>query len=115
MVLDLTLEQKNRLLAILPQYAQKATGRKWVDVVQVFLGILWILKTGARWEDIDKRKYASRQTCQRYFSEWVESGVFVKALEMLVVEMEEEGLIKLHESFVDGTFVEAKKGAKRSA
>jgi len=38
------------------------------------LGILWVLESGARWEDIDKRQYASYQTCHRYFQEWVKSG-----------------------------------------
>lgn len=115
MVLNLTLEQRDRLLAILPQYPDKGTGRPRVDIVRVFLGIVWILVTGARWEDLDKRQYASRQTCQRYFAEWVKTGVFERALLALAQEMEDEGLLKLHETFLDGTFVEAKKGALPSA
>jgi len=114
MVINLTLEQKARLLSILPSYPKKSTGRKRRDIVLVFLGILWVLKTGARWEDIDKEKYASRQTCQRYFAEWVKNGIFEKALLTLVQELEDEGLLKLHESFIDGTFVEAKKGGLAS-
>ena len=115
MVLNLTLEQKARLLAILPVYEQKAVGHKRCDTVQVFLGILWVLVTRARLEDIDKKTYASRQTCQRYFKEWVQDGVFAGALLALARELEEDGLLKLHESFIDGTFVEAKKGALRLA
>ena len=114
MVLNLTLEQKARLLAILPTYDQKPVGRKRCDTVPVFLGIVWVLVTGARWEDVDKRRYASRQTCQRYFAQWVKAGVFEKALLSLARQMEDEGLLTLHESFVDGSFVEAKKGALRS-
>ena len=110
---DQTLEQKARLLAILPSYPAKGNGRPRADVVQVFLGIVWVRVTGARWEDIDKQRYASRQTCQRYFAEWVTAGVFEKALLTLAQELEEHGLLKLHESFIDGTFVEAKKGAQR--
>ena len=115
MVLNVTLEQKTRLLAILPVYEENPLGRPRRDVVQVFLGIVWVLVTGARWEDIDKKTYASRQTCQRYFAQWVQMGVFEKALLALAREMEEEGLLKLHESFIDGSFVEAKKGALRLA
>ena len=66
-------------------------------------------------EDIDKKKYASYQSCNRYFQEWVKSGVFEKALTALVQDAEHEGWIKLHESFVDGSFVAAKKGATASA
>lgn len=112
--LDLTLEQKQRLLALLPTYPDKGNGRPRADTTRVFLGILWVLVSGARWEDLDKRRFASRQTCQRYFAEWVQTGVFDRALLALARQMEDEGLLKLHESFIDGTFVEAKKGGKRS-
>jgi len=112
--LDLTLEQKQRLLARLPTYPDKENGRSRADTPRVFLGILWVLVSGARWEDLDKRRFASRQTCQRYFAEWVQTGVFDRALLALARQMEDEGLLKLHESFIDGTFVEAKKGGKRS-
>ncbi len=53
--MNLTIEQRDRLRAILPQYEQKSTGRKRADTVQVFEGILWLLTCGARWEDIDKK------------------------------------------------------------
>lgn len=109
--MTLTIEQRDRLLAVLPSYPQKSVGRKRADIVQVFLGILWVLESGARWEDIDKKKYASYQTCHRYFQEWVQSGVFEKALAALVRDAEDKGVVKLHESFVDGSFIRAKKGA----
>jgi transposase len=112
--MNLTLEQRDRLRAILPHYEQKATGRKRADVVQVFEGILWLLTSGARWEDIDKKRYASYQTCHRYFQEWVQTGLFQRALSVLAQELEDEGLLKLHESFLDGCFVPAKKGAMAS-
>lgn len=109
--MNLTVEQRHRLVSILPQYERKATGRRRADVVRVFEGILWVLVSGARWEDIDKRKYASYQTCHRYLQEWAESGVFQRALEALIKEGESRDLLQLHESFVDGSFVRAKKGA----
>lgn len=112
--MNLTLEQRERLRAILPQYEEKLTGRKRADTVKVFEGILWLLTSGARWEDIDKKKYASYQTCHRYFQEWVQNGLFQKALLNLAEELEDKGLLKLHESFLDGCFVPAKKGAMPS-
>ena len=115
MTINLTLEQRARLMQILPTYPSKPVGRKRADTLLVFEGILWVLLTGARWDDIDKRRFAARQTCQRYFTDWVAQGVFQKAVETLVKEMAEEGLIKLHESFLDDTFVEAKKGAQQLA
>lgn len=114
MTLTLTMEQRDRLRAILPKYKTKPTGRPRADVVKVFEGILWLLVSGARWEDIDKRKYASPQTCNRYFQEWVEKGVFQQALQMLAAELEDKRLLDLQESFLDGCFVPAKKGAMPS-
>ncbi len=54
--MNLTLEQRDRLRDILPQYEQKPTGRKRADTLRVFEGIVWLLTSGARWEDIDKKK-----------------------------------------------------------
>ena len=112
--MNLTLEQRDRLRAILPHYEPKSTGRKRADTVQVFEGILWLLTSGARWEDMDKKKYASFQTCHRYFQEWVADGVFQQALLTLAEELEDVGWLQLHESFLDGCFVPAKRGAMRS-
>ena len=111
--MTLTIEQRDRLLSVLPSYPKKATGRKRADLVKVFLGILWVLESGARWEDIDKRQYASYQTCHRYFQEWVKSGVFRESLLALTEELEDAGLLKLQEAFLDGCFVPAKRGAMR--
>ena len=93
-----------------------------MDTVRVLEGILWLLCSGGRWEDIDKKRYASYQTCHRYFQEWTRSGVFQKALQAVVQELEDEKLLKLHESFLDtrmraydGCFVPANKGATVSA
>lgn len=110
-----TIEQRDRLRAVLPQYEHKPTGRKRADLVRVFEGIVWLLTSGARWEDIPKEKYASYQTCHRYFQEWVRCGVFQNALLVLSEELEDKGMLQLHESFLDGCFVPAKKGAIRSA
>src|SRR5918997_4051554 len=101
--MNLTIEQRDRLQAILPKYPEKPVGRKRANTLKVFEGILWVLESGARWEDIDKYRYASYQTCHRYFQEWVQSGVFQRALETLVKEGESESLLKLQESFVDGS------------
>jgi len=113
--MNLTLEQRDRLRAVLPQYEHKPTGRRRADLIRVFEGILWVLETGAQWDKIDKYKFASYQTCHRYFQEWCQSGVLERALAALVQDGEDDGLLKLHESYIDGSFVRAKGGATRSA
>lgn len=111
--MNLTVEQRDRLLAIFPEYGKKATGRPRADLVRVLDGILFVLTTGCRWEDIDKDKYASYQTCHRYFQQWEKDGTFEKALRILIDGCENVGLLSLQESFIDGSFVRAKKGAMR--
>ena len=89
--MNLTVIQRNRLLAILPKYEQKTTGRRRADPVKVFEGILFVLETGCRWIDIDKYKYAPFQTCHRYFQEWVQDGTLQRALNVLVDGCEKVG------------------------
>jgi hypothetical protein len=72
-------------------------------------GVLWILRTGARWQDLPPR-YGPYQTAQRRFQQWVRSGVMEKLLLTLAQHLKEAGGLDLKECFVDGTFVPAKKG-----
>lgn len=85
-------------------------GRPFKDPRAVFEGILWILKTGARWKDLPER-YPPYQTCHRRFQAWVKQGVMKKLLEALVMHLQTQGQIDLSETFIDATFVKAKKGA----
>jgi hypothetical protein len=71
--------------------------------------MLWILHTGAQWENLPRR-YGSKSTCHRRFQEWVETGVFEEILTALADDLEERGGIDLSECFVDATFESAKRG-----
>lgn len=114
--MTLTLEQRDRLLSFLPDYPGKATGRPRAEVRQIFEAVVWVLESGARWQDLDKYRFGvSYQTCHRYFQEWVASGVWERAWKSVAQEMEEDERLKLVESFVDGSFVPAKKGGTASA
>ena len=84
-------------------------GRPWTDKRHVLEGILWIVKTGARWKDLPK-EYPPYQTCHRRFQAWVESGVFDKIIAALARDLQERGGIDMSECFIDGTFSLAKKG-----
>lgn len=85
-------------------------GRPRVPDREIFDGILWILKTGAQWNELPG-KYPPYQTCHRRFQEWVRSGVLAELLRVLARDMESRGGISLEECFIDGTFAPAKKGA----
>jgi transposase len=72
-------------------------------------GILWVLRTGARWKDVP-RCFGSSSTCWRRFREWTESDVLRKAWSRLLHRLDGLGQINWEESMADGTFASAKKG-----
>ena len=84
-------------------------GRPWKDPREVLGGILWVLRTGARWKDLP-RSYPPYQTCHRRFQQWVRQGVLEQVLHTLASTLLEQGRIDLSEAFIDGTFVPAKRG-----
>jgi transposase len=89
-------------------------GRPRRDDREVLNGILWILRSGARWQDLPPR-FPPYQTCHRRFQEWVRAGVLRGVLEALAEDLRSRGKLDLSECFVDATFVSAKKGALPSA
>jgi transposase len=89
-------------------------GRRRHDSKRILEAVLWILKTGARWRDLPA-EYPSYQTCHRRFQEWRKAGVMREILEDLVRHLQKKGKINLAETFIDASFVEAKKGAQKLA
>jgi len=85
-------------------------GRPWRESREVLDGILWILRTGARWQDLPTR-FPPYQTCHRRFQMWVKDGTLKSILETLAEDLRTRGELDLSECFIDGTFVAAKKGA----
>jgi transposase len=89
-------------------------GRPWSGRRKVFNGILWILRTGAQWQDLPPR-YGSYQTAHRRLQHWVRSGVLENILLALAQHLKYAGGLDLKEYFVDGTLVQAKKWGGWSA
>jgi len=114
--MKLTEEQWAFIKPMLPKerVRKDKRGRPWKDPRDVLEGILWILKTGARWQDLPER-YPPYQTCHRRYQSWVKAGVFKKILIKLAEHLRERGKIDLAETFIDATFVDAKKGVQKSA
>jgi transposase len=77
---------------------------------EVLEGILWVLRTGARWRDLPPN-FPAYQTCHRRFGQWSREKALEGVLRALVADMESRGGIDLSEAFIDGTFAGAKRGA----
>lgn len=66
-------EQWERVRPLLPPPARE--GRPRADDRRTLDGILYVLRTGSRWQDLP-RAYGSHVTCWRRFAEWQASGVW---------------------------------------
>jgi transposase len=85
-------------------------GRPRTDARRCLEGILWVLRSGARWKDLP-RSFPSYVTCWRRFVEWSSAGVWDQAWRRLVEQLDRRGAIDWEQGFADGTFASAKKGA----
>ncbi|HEX8835069.1 MAG TPA: IS5 family transposase [Abditibacteriaceae bacterium] len=107
---ELSDEQWQLIEPLLPK-PDKPRGRPRRNEREVWNGILWILRSGARWYDLPPR-FPPYQTCHRRFQQWAQDGTLRHVLEALAADLKERGGLDLSECFIDGTFVVAKKGAQ---
>lgn len=110
--MELTDAQWDVLAPLLPK-RKSGPGRKGRpprENRETLEGILWVLRTGARWKDLPK-EFPPYQTCHRRFGEWVDDGTFERVLKALAEDLLRRGKLDLSETFIDGTFASAKKGA----
>jgi transposase len=94
------------------QQRQRPDGRggRWSEPRRVLNGVLWILRTGAPWQDLPPR-YGPYQTAHRRFQQWREAGVLDGILWALCEDLLARGRLGLDETFIDASFIGAKKGA----
>ena len=84
-------------------------GRPRLDARRCVEGILWVLRSGARWKDLP-RTFPSYVTCWRRLQQWTAAGVWRKAWTRLLRQLAKQGKVDWEESIGDGMFVPAKKG-----
>src|SRR5271170_6784742 len=111
-VADRSAVEENRALAPKPPKQRKG-GRPWIENRRVLEGILWILRSGARWQDLPE-KFPHPSTCWRRLRDWEERGVWLNIWRSFLSELNERQQLKWSESFLDGSFAPAKKGAAES-
>ena len=108
-------EHWQRIAPHLPQHPPSSKGgRPRADDRECLEGILWLLRSGARWKDIPV-DLPSGSTCWRRLQEWSGEGVLQEIQALLVQELADLGKLDLSELLADATFIRAKKGARRSA
>ena len=106
---DLTEQEWRRVAPLLPRNYQKP-GHPWVSHRRVINGIRWVLRSGARWRDIPRRRYGPWQTCYDRFARWERDGTWDRILQALQGEADAAGALDWEVS-VDGSVIRAHQHA----
>ena len=107
--------QWGKIRPLLPQRPPRPRGgRPPSPDRKVLEGILWILRSGARWQDLPE-EFPHPSTCWRRLRDWEEQGIWLAIWRAFLSELNERQQLKWSESFMDGSFAPAKKGAPRWA
>lgn len=104
----LTDQQWARLAPLLP--APKKMGRPRADDRRTLDAILYVLRTGCRWQDLPQA-LGSPTTAWRRLRQWEEAGVWERLWRALLASLDAKGKLEWAQAFLDGSFVPAKKGA----
>ena len=90
----------------------KRRGRPRANEREVLNGILYVLSTGCRWEDLPHDIKASYQTCNRRRLESQRRRVGQKIVGDLMKEADRRGLLNLKNAYQDASVVKSKRGPK---
>ena len=90
--------------------------RKRVDAFvadKVVEGILYVLRAGCRWKDLPN-ELGSPVTAWRRLKRWEEDGTWERLWLTLLSKLDEAQKLDWSKAFLDGSFIPAKKGERRS-
>ena len=104
-----------QLLSPLLVTRPRATGRPKANLKDIVDGVLYVLSTGCRWNDLPHDFAVSDSTCYRYFQSWSKSGKLKKIFEFLKFEANRRNYLHWRNAYLDASVVKSKKGAKDTA
>jgi len=105
---DLSDGQWRKIKQWLPK--TKPTGRPRANEREVINGILYVLSTGCRWDDLPHDIAASPKTCNRRLLEYQRRRVWQKIQAELLKEARRRGYLNLNNAYHDASLVKSKKG-----
>lgn len=105
---DLSDTQWKRIKQCLPK--AKTRGRPRRDDREIINGILYVLSTGCRWEDLPHDIAASYQTCHRRLLEFQRRRIWQKIVADLMKEADRRGLLNFNNAYHDASVVKSKRG-----
>jgi transposase len=93
----------------------KTTGRPKADLKDIVDGVLYVLSTGCRWNDLPHDFMVSDSTCYRYFQSWSKTDKLKKVFEFLKLQAHRKNYLHWRNAYLDASVVKSKKGAKNTA
>jgi transposase len=90
-------------------------GRKPLTARQALTGILFVLRTGIRWNDLPcELGCGSGSRCRRYLAAWHRAKVWDRLHAPLPAELDDAGRIDWSRAAVDASFVRALGGGSKT-
>src|SRR5829696_1759854 len=90
-------------------------GRKPLDRRKVLTGILFVLRTGIRWNDLPSELgWGSGSRCRRYLEKWHQAGVWNRLYALLLVELDDADKIDWSRAAVDSSSIRAPGGGTKT-
>lgn len=86
------------------------TGRLRADDRQTINGILYVLSTGCRWEDLPPERYGSGKTCWYRFTRWRNAGIWNGIAGVLLMELNRRRKINWKNAYLDTSIRQSKRG-----
>jgi len=93
-----------------PEKAAGSIGRPPRPFRRVFDGILYVLRTGCQWHALPRMVYGPGSTVHARFSQWVRSGVFLKAWQQVLAYYDGSVGIDWKWQVLDGVITKAPLG-----
>jgi transposase len=87
------------------------TGRPRADDRRTLDGVLYIVVTGCRWQDLP-REYGAPTTVWRRLKRWGEEGVWERIWPAALTDLDMHGQLDWSIAFLDGSFAPTKKGGE---
>ncbi|HEY1391495.1 MAG TPA: IS5 family transposase [Ktedonobacterales bacterium] len=108
--IHLTDEQWAFIQPLLPPPAR--TGRPRANDRRTIEGILYILITGCRWQDLP-REYGAPTTVWRRLGRWGAEGIWERIWRTALAALDRREMLDWSMAFLDGSFAPAKKGGEK--
>lgn len=108
---DLMDQEWELIRKLLPPPAP--TGKPRADDRKTINGILYVLKTGCRWEDVPPERYGSGKTCWKRFDRWQKAGVWHAVEKLLILELNRQRKLNLTNAYLDTSIRQNKKGVNQ--